>query len=82
MGGVIPVAIHRLLENGVFDPDEIANMAAAYDRVCASLHLESSRYAAANELVALKVIEIAQSGVRDPASIHDRAILELRAKAD
>jgi hypothetical protein len=75
------VAIHRLLEDGVFDPDEIAIMVAAYDRVCASLHLESSRYAAANELVALKVIEIAQTGDRDPVSIHDRAMLELRPKA-
>ena len=76
------MAIHRLLESGVFDPEQIATMVAAYDRVCASLHLESSRYAAANELIALKVIEIAQAGVRDPASIHDRAMLELRPKAD
>lgn len=76
------MAIHRLLENGVFDPEEIATLVAAYDRLCASLHLESSRYAAANELVALKVIEIAQAGDLDPVSIHDRAIVELRPKAD
>ena len=76
------MAIHRLLENGVSEPEQIATMVAAYDRVCASLHLKSSRYAAANELVALKVIEIAQTGDRDPVSIHDRAMLELRPKAD
>jgi hypothetical protein len=44
-GGVIPVAIHRLLENDVFDPDEIAIMVAAYD--------ESARHCIWNRAVTL-----------------------------
>jgi predicted signal transduction protein with EAL and GGDEF domain len=78
----VAVQLQHLRQLGVFDPEQIAIMVAAYDRLCGSLHLESSRYAAANELVALRVIEMAKTGDRDPASIHDRAILELRPKAD
>jgi hypothetical protein len=57
------MAIHRLLEGQVaLRPDQIAMLVAAYDHVCASLHLKQDRYAAANEVVALKVIEIAKGG--------------------
>jgi hypothetical protein len=45
---------------------------------CAELDLAESRYAAANELVATKVIEIAQTGERDLTAIVQRALKELR----
>jgi hypothetical protein len=72
------LAIHQLLENRAFDPTSVRVLIAAYDTVCVELDLAESRYAAANELVAIKVIEIAQTGERDLKTIVQRALEELR----
>jgi 1,4-dihydroxy-2-naphthoyl-CoA synthase len=62
LAGVIDVAIHRLLERSAFDPETVATMVAAYERICRDLKLSDDRYAAANEVVAAKVIEVVQTG--------------------
>jgi hypothetical protein len=59
---VIDVAIRRLLEQSAFDPETIATMVAAYERICRDLKLSDDRYAAANEVVAAKVIAVVQTG--------------------
>jgi hypothetical protein len=65
----VAMVIHRLLEKHAFSPEEVANLVAAYEGVCEILHLDVDRYAPANELAAQKVIEVAQTGVREPTDI-------------
>jgi hypothetical protein len=72
------MAIYRLLEGAVFGPQEVARLVAAYEEVLRCLELEASRYAAANELIARKVVEVAHSGEDDPSMIAQRVLAELR----
>ena len=72
------MAIHRLLGAGSFGPDQIATIVAAYDRALEELHLKPDRYAAANEVVATKVIQIAQTGATDPEVIAAQVVLEMQ----
>jgi hypothetical protein len=70
------MAIYRLLQNSAFDPDAIQIMTAAYEGACRALQL-ADRSDPITEMVAKKVIEIAQLGERDPVRICDRALQEL-----
>jgi hypothetical protein len=72
------MAIYRLLEKSAFDSDYLSAAVSAYEQTCRELHITESRYSAANELVALKVIEIIRSGERDPKRIVERVIAEFR----
>jgi hypothetical protein len=72
------MAIHRLLENSGFDQERITVMMRAYNEICRRLHLGDGRYDAVNELLARKVIAIAQTGDRDPNRIVKRVLKELR----
>lgn len=69
-------AIYRLLENQAFGPEEIKRLVSAYEKALRVLALKS-RDDAATQLVAKKIIKIAQTGERDPARICRRAIAEL-----
>jgi hypothetical protein len=68
--------IYRILEKSAFGPAEIAVMAAAYDDALRVLRLVD-REDPITEIVAKKIIEIAQTGERDPIIIRTRAITEL-----
>jgi hypothetical protein len=69
------VPLTPFLTEGVFDPPTIAAMTAAYEAACASLGLVD-KTDPFNEIVARKVIEIADMGERDPQRLSD---LVLRA---
>jgi hypothetical protein len=68
----------RYLQEGVFDPAAIEVMATAFGAVCKSLQL-ATRVDPLTEIVARKVIEIAGTGERDPARIHELTLLALQA---
>jgi len=51
-------------------------MSTAFDGVCKSLGLRASADAAA-EVIAKKIIELAQRGVRDPTALGERVLREL-----
>jgi hypothetical protein len=68
--------IRGLLERSAFGPSEIERMVAAFEDVLRVLGLVD-RKDPVTEIVAKKIIEIAQSGERDPAAIRARAIEEL-----
>jgi hypothetical protein len=70
------MAIYRLLQNSGFDPDAIKIMTVAFEGACRELQL-ADRSDPFTEMVAKKVIEIAQLGERDPVRICDRALREL-----
>jgi hypothetical protein len=65
-------------ENGVLaEFKAIEPLLAAFEAVCRSLQVPGPNDPLA-EIVALKVIEIARSGERDPDRIHDQVLLALR----
>jgi hypothetical protein len=68
--------IHRLLENHAFGPDEIRVLTSAFDDVLRKLDL-ADRVDPVTEVVARKIIELAQQGERDPTRLSERAIQAL-----
>jgi hypothetical protein len=73
------VAIDRLLQNQPIGPEEISRLVAAYEQALRGIGLVD-RNDPLSEMVAKKVIKIAQTGVRDPSDIAARAIVELGVK--
>jgi hypothetical protein len=71
------MAVHRLVEHAALGPDEISRMADAYACVCRRLSLTDNQYAAANEVVALKIIQLFQIGEHEPERVANRVVAEL-----
>jgi hypothetical protein len=68
------MAIYRLLRNDIsFGPEEIQAMYCAYEEVCERLELENKKDDRVTEIVALKIIEAAKGGVRNPIILRDMA---------
>ena len=71
------MAIYRLLQKDVsFGPEAIEAMHAAYEQVCAELGLKSKDDRVV-EIVAIKIIEAAKAGQRDPATLRLSALIAL-----
>ena len=68
--------LQRLLEEALFGPVEIARLASAYEAALELLR-PKDQTDAMKEVVAKKIIEVARCGVRDPAKICARALIEL-----
>jgi hypothetical protein len=68
--------IRPFLANQAFEPDVIAEMSAALESVCNALGL-SVVDDPATRLVARKIVELAQRGVRDAAMLSSIALREL-----
>ena len=64
------------LSERIFDPPAIEAMTAAFNVACLSLHL-AVRDDPVTEIVALRVIEIAGTGERDPERIFDLVLFAL-----
>jgi hypothetical protein len=73
------MAIYRLLKNCPLEAKEIGRITAAYER---ALHIlcVKDRDDPLTEMIAKKIIKIAQSGVDDPAQISAQAIKELEIR--
>lgn len=65
--------ITPFLRNHAFEPEQIEIMSAAFVDACAVLGL-ADRTDAATELVAMRIIELAQRGVVTHVELFDRAI--------
>jgi hypothetical protein len=70
------MAIYRLLQNSAFAPEDIAPLVAAYENCLRSLKL-SDRSDPTTEMVAKKIIEIAQTGIKDSAQLGRLALREI-----
>ncbi len=68
--------IHRLLQGSNLGIDEVEQIEAAYERTLRALSLKD-RNDPITEMIARKIIQIADSGLRDPAEVSARAIKEL-----
>jgi hypothetical protein len=71
------MTIHRLLQNTPLAQEDIDRLVAAYGRTLHLLRLKE-RDDALTQAVAKKVIEIGQTGVRDPTEISELAIAAFR----
>jgi hypothetical protein len=70
------MTIYRLLQYAPLGPDDIGCLVAAYEQTLLALGLKP-RSDPITHLVARKVIEIAQTGVRDSREVARIAIREL-----
>jgi hypothetical protein len=68
--------IRPFLAGQPFDPESIATMSAALESVCKALGLAMVDDPA-TRLVAQKIIELTQRGVRDPAKLSAATLREL-----
>jgi hypothetical protein len=59
---------------GVFQPDAIRAMSAALDEICRALNIQDND--TARELVAMRIVELAQQGERSAAALRDRVLAE------
>jgi hypothetical protein len=67
------VAIYRLLQQSAFGPEAIDVMVTAYEDCLRILDL-TDRSDPLTEIIAKKIIEIAQTGERDPERIQKLAL--------
>jgi len=71
------MAVYRLFRNEPFEPEAIVNMTRAFADVCQTLGLSEADHSETN-VVAVKVIEFAQRGARDPLLLRDCVLDDLR----
>jgi hypothetical protein len=76
--GGIALAMRRMLAGGAFDQAEIDLMIEAYDTICRELHLAESKYNAANETVALAVMNLVRSGERNVKRITRQVLQSIQ----
>jgi hypothetical protein len=65
--------IYRLIQSGVFSPELVSMMGEVFEDILKTLNL-ADRNDPVTELVAHKVIELVQSGVRDPIRLKQLAL--------
>ena len=67
------MSIAPFLSKQPFDPETTEAMGAAFDAVCDALGIDTNGVAEPR-IVARKIIELAQMGIRDPDDLRDRAL--------
>jgi hypothetical protein len=69
MTTIIPI-----LQGDAFGPEALQAMSTALEEVCRVLKLEHDQ--GAREVMAVRIIELARSGERDPERLRDRVLRE------
>ena len=62
------------VRDGVFDQKDIAAMSTALDEVCKMLNLRDD--SSAKEVIAIRIIDLARAGERNPTRLRDRILHE------
>ena len=71
MATILPFMRDR---DGVFDPKDITAMSMALDDVCKTLKLKDD--SVAREVMAVRIIDLARAGERNPTRLRDRVLRE------
>jgi hypothetical protein len=71
------VTIHRLLQHTAFNQDDIDRMVAAYEH-CLQIVGLADRSDPIAERIARQIVEIAQTGERDPAVVSRQVLAALQ----
>ncbi len=74
------VPITPFLKGQAFDPEVVEAMGAAFAKTCDALDL-TKRTDPITALVAEKIIELAQRGLRNPTAMHLMAMKELKSSS-
>ena len=69
MSTIIPI-----LQGDAFGPEALQAMSTALEEVCRVLKLDHDQ--GAREVMAVRIIELARSGERDPERLRDRVLRE------
>jgi hypothetical protein len=70
------MAIYRLFQNSALGPEEISRLSTAYEQALRALSLKD-RNDPLTEMIAKRILEIGQTGVKDPGQISKIAIRDL-----
>jgi hypothetical protein len=70
--------IRVLLEKSNLPPDEIEKLSSAFDQALRSLNIADRKDDPIGKIVARKIIEVRETGVRDAAEIADMVVKQLR----
>ena len=70
------MTIYRILQNVPLAPEDISRLVAAYEATLRAFDL-TDRNDPITELIARKIIEIAQTGVRDPLDLSNLVVRDL-----
>jgi hypothetical protein len=73
MGTILP-----FLKDSVFEPEVTKSMSIAFEDACRELKL-SEGAAREREAIAVRIIELARRGERDPARLRERVLREAGA---
>src|SRR5215469_12047674 len=71
--------ITPFLRGQAFDPETVEAMATAFVTTCEAVGLSDNRDDAMTMLLAEKIIELAQRGIKDSTSLHMAAIKEFKS---
>jgi hypothetical protein len=63
-------------DEAVFEPEAIDAMSAAFDQICTTLELRDAPRE--REAIAIRIIELARRGERDPNRLCERVLREAR----
>ncbi len=67
----------QLFRAAAFDPETVKRLCSAYDIATNSLHDRDRHPAIVNEIIAQKIIALAERGERDPKSLAENALIEV-----
>ena len=70
------MAIYKLIQNTVFEPNDIERLVTAFELTLRALRLKD-RDDPITQLVAEKIIAIGRTGIENPAEISNLALKEL-----
>jgi hypothetical protein len=70
--------IARLPDKAVFEPETVVAMVHALDQVCAALAIMQPED---RETIAMRIIDLARSGVRNANTLRDRVLAEAKSVA-
>jgi hypothetical protein len=68
--------IRPFLSGQAFGPETLRDMSLAFENVCEAMGLKTTEDPATTTLVAQKVIELAQRGVRDVVTLYTMTLRE------
>jgi hypothetical protein len=70
------MAIYQLLQNKVFEPEDIQRLSAAYELTLRALSLQPGNDPL-TQMIAREIIEIGKTGIEDPKQTSELAIRQL-----
>jgi hypothetical protein len=77
----VSTAILPFLNGAAFDPEHVEAMGRAFDKASRSLH-DKGQPAIVQEIIARRIVEVAQTGERDPDKLSLLALKKLGMDID